>query len=164
MQKSIKTVLTLELICEFWGCLIWSFLTLNWILKPCCSFLVVLVAERLKSFGKIFENFYLGADNNSEESSLEEALRRESETVLVQQKLVAKVNIIFKSLKLIHLNSNHHIHSRTWFYWRHTPNVFDKVIRCAWRSQKFAFHVIHVRFWDSFEDFRQRRLNKRVWM
>jgi 3-deoxy-D-arabino-heptulosonate 7-phosphate (DAHP) synthase len=85
--------------------------------------LEVLGAESLQSVSKFVDNFRLGANNHSEETFLEEALTRESQTVLVGKQLLAEVNVVLNTVEHLKLDANHHVHSRTRLNRSHTLNT-----------------------------------------
>jgi len=85
--------------------------------------LEVLGAESLKSVSKFVDNFRLGTYNHSEETLLEKALTRESQTVLVGKQLLAEVNVVLNTVEHFKLDANHHVHSRTRFNRSHTLNT-----------------------------------------
>ena len=81
-------------------------------LKGCSGF-IVCCAELLQALSKLIDSGLSGAEDHAEEAFLEEALRRESQAVLLLQKLLAKVDIVFDAFKLVEVNSYHHVHGGT---------------------------------------------------
>ena len=67
-------------------------------------------AELLQALAKLIDSGLSGAEDHAEEALLEEALRREGQAVLLRQKLLAEVDIVFDAVELVEVNANHHVH------------------------------------------------------
>ena len=76
--------------------------------------------ERLKTVSKSVDSLRLRADDHSEEALLEEALAREGQTVLLLEKLLAEVHIIFNLWEHVQFYLDHHVHGCTTTDWSHT--------------------------------------------
>ena len=83
------------------------FETIGYLSLTQSSSVVVRLTEFLKSVTEIAKDLRRRADDDPEEVLREEALTRESHTVLLLQESLTKVNNI---LKLRRVNPHHHIH------------------------------------------------------
>ena len=86
------------------------FKTVGYLSLTQSSSVVVRLTEFLKSVTEVAKDLRRRADDDPEEVLREEALTRESHTVLLLQESLTKVNIVDNILKLRRVNPHHHIH------------------------------------------------------
>jgi len=71
---------------------------------------MVSLDKRFETVTELKQDLGLCADDHSEESLGEEALRGESQAVLLGEELLAEVDVVLDVLEIFRINLNHHVH------------------------------------------------------
>lgn len=108
-------------------------------------------AEFLQTVAKFIDNLVGGADDHSEEATLEETLAREGQTVLLVQQLFAEVHVVCNIAELFKVNAHHHVHGSAASNRSYTANGGQFRKGSLRGGSQFHFHVFEVTVGHLFE-------------
>lgn len=122
----------------------------------------VFFAEFVKTLGELCHVIFSGTNDHSEVARLKEALTGEGQTVLLNQQLLAEVDVILDVFEMVHFNFAHQIHGSCTLDRSHTFDLAHK-FKCVLRgSSKLVLKSLKVAFRHFTEDLRQSSLHQRV--
>ena len=124
----------------------------------------MIVAEFLEAISELIDSRLRRANDHAEEALLKEALRGESQTILLRQQHLAELDVVADAVEFVELDAHHHVHGSAAPDRRYTSDLRETQESCLTGGCQFLFHRLKVAVGHLFQNAWQCKLHERVWM